>query len=873
MTKVTKLCFGFLCMFGLLAGEISAFLSKPSTIILQNNEYRNVIVAIHDSIPEDKAFIDKLKDILTQTSKILYKATRRRAYFKEIKILVPSTWSDDPLYQAATSETISFADVILTNPIRGKRSLPQTRSYEGCGKQGIHILLTKDFVDEPRVDPYFNNPAKYLVHSFAQFRWGVFQEYPEEGEPLFYMSAYTGRPEAIRCTIMIRGLVQKNDTAQTICYLEQQAQSQGVIASVDPNTGLYDSDCLWRPYPTRQRSTASIMDHQYIQELETFCDDDPANYMTYHNFEAPSKHNRLCGHRSTWNVIKNTDDFSGGKNPSGSLTDSQLTPTFILVKSSTRKRRSVLAVDPAVLAEPTQAEYIKKSLSHYLHERLPSDTQELFILGQKKDRLHLVPARTVDDLNTVFTMDHTSGDLRLDSDTRFSIQDSHVIAITAGTTINGTMNLNSLQENNTSNKVTSISLNKNEPTTNGHGEYYIGTSLGHSLLDRIRHVMMDERSNTLIVSQTQYHLLFGQPTSDVVYIDDTLSNHVTFLIHYEDDLPFIDLKSPSGVIYGIENVVCSIDLDNKVIKFHYDFIEVGTWTITLHQASLQTQKVNVTVLSETGNSYTDPLTFRSSIKFENEAQNTMMLHIDAMQGVHPVIGLNVTAKIELPDHSVKSVKLLDNGAGTDISKDDGVYSRSFIPPNLSGPYHVTFLVSGKFGQVFKKEESFTIDTEIKKHIHRRAINSNIQRHIFGGTIHVNERESKRNQHDDVAPSRIFDLHLLKYIPYRRTLVLSWTAPGDDLDIGEAHSYEVFIGTDIKDVRQFLEYIKAGDYDRSRQIVKQVIPARKEAHKKESLLLHISRATKTYIFSIRAIDKSGNIADTSNVVIFTLAEEK
>ncbi|KAL4226204.1 hypothetical protein ACF0H5_014190 [Mactra antiquata] len=89
----------------------------------------------------------------------------------------------------------------------------------------------------------------------------------------------------------------------------------------------------------------------------------------------------------------------------------------------------------------------------------------------------------------------------------------------------------------------------------------------------------------------------------------------------------------------------------------------------------------------------------------------------------------------------------------------------------------------------------------------------------------------------------------------------------------AHRYEVFIGTDIKDVRQFLEYIKAGDYDRSRQIVKQVIPAKKEAHKKESLLLHILRATKTYIFSIRAIDKSGNTADTSNVVIFTLAEEK
>ena len=97
---------------------------------------------------------------LSQASVLLYKATRKRAYFKEITILVPSTWSDQPSYSVLTSETINQADVIVTDPIRRKRSLPEARSYEGCGKQGVHVLLTKDFLASPDVEPYNNEPGR-----------------------------------------------------------------------------------------------------------------------------------------------------------------------------------------------------------------------------------------------------------------------------------------------------------------------------------------------------------------------------------------------------------------------------------------------------------------------------------------------------------------------------------------------------------------------------------------------------------------------------------------------------------------------------------------------------------------------------------------
>lgn len=101
------------------------------------------------------------QDEMTKASKILHKATKQRAYFEEIKILLPSTWSADNSYRNPTKENLPFADVIITDPIRGKRSLPQTRSYDGCGKQGIHVLLTKEFLTIPREEPFFGNPGRY----------------------------------------------------------------------------------------------------------------------------------------------------------------------------------------------------------------------------------------------------------------------------------------------------------------------------------------------------------------------------------------------------------------------------------------------------------------------------------------------------------------------------------------------------------------------------------------------------------------------------------------------------------------------------------------------------------------------------------------
>lgn len=62
MLKKVKLICGFFVLTGFLHHVTGV--SRPSTMLLENNQYKNVVVAIHDSIPEDAGLIDTLKVLL-----------------------------------------------------------------------------------------------------------------------------------------------------------------------------------------------------------------------------------------------------------------------------------------------------------------------------------------------------------------------------------------------------------------------------------------------------------------------------------------------------------------------------------------------------------------------------------------------------------------------------------------------------------------------------------------------------------------------------------------------------------------------------------------------------------------------------------------
>jgi len=78
-------------------------------------------------------------------------------------------------------------------------------------RQSLLIWILFSFLRPPS--------ARYFLHAFSQFRWGVFQEYAEEGESEFYISFKSAYPEAIRCVYGIKGLIQINNSSPVEpCY-------------------------------------------------------------------------------------------------------------------------------------------------------------------------------------------------------------------------------------------------------------------------------------------------------------------------------------------------------------------------------------------------------------------------------------------------------------------------------------------------------------------------------------------------------------------------------------------------------------------------------------------------------------------------------
>ncbi|PIK49125.1 putative calcium-activated chloride channel regulator 1-like [Apostichopus japonicus] len=124
--------------------------------------------------------------MVRDASSYLYQATKKRAYFKNVTILIPDTWQDKPEYESPKNATFEGADVIIAPrnpryvPDANVPPTPYTKHYEGCGKQAVHIHLTQQFLLEPFSETLYGNRGRAFVHEWAHLRWGLFNEYSDE---------------------------------------------------------------------------------------------------------------------------------------------------------------------------------------------------------------------------------------------------------------------------------------------------------------------------------------------------------------------------------------------------------------------------------------------------------------------------------------------------------------------------------------------------------------------------------------------------------------------------------------------------------------------------------------------------------------------
>ena len=116
--------------------------------------------------------------MFTEGSKYLYEATRKRAYFSKVTILVPKTWTPRPEYQLPGNVTFDYADVIVAPANPRWAPLQYTKQYQGCGEQGVHIHFMDEFLLNPITEFFYGPLGEYTRRISVPLGSLPFYNYP-----------------------------------------------------------------------------------------------------------------------------------------------------------------------------------------------------------------------------------------------------------------------------------------------------------------------------------------------------------------------------------------------------------------------------------------------------------------------------------------------------------------------------------------------------------------------------------------------------------------------------------------------------------------------------------------------------------------------
>lgn len=926
-------------------------ISRPTEIVLENNEYKHILVAINDNVHDSPAILQGIKDAFTKGSAFLYSATHQRAVFRDVTILVPASWGGS--YDPATTQVFNNADVIFSSPlspappppappaaeapdepgdggfldagwiIRQQLQQPagsaMTRAYAGCGHPGVRVILTTDIFDrvtQAKLGP----PEKILVHEWAHFRWGVFDEYAVDGEPHFYFSTTTGKLEGIRCTELQQGIIIKFDATGHFNYCR----------GLDPSTGLYPEGCLFQPYPAGPQTSgvvASIMDRVNVRPIIQFCDDDQSNTSTRHNYDAPSRHNRLCGHRSVWDVISSTADFANSANPSRPGVNTA--PVFNVVQAR-RTRRMVLTLDTsASMVEDQKVTRMKQAVGTFINDGVASDTLvglTTFNVGASVLRAPLMPLNStrdrqalVDQLpDTLLGATDIAAGLAAAAQLLTGPQETsaansspppsrharssqltslshhasggHVVMITDGQDNSGPDILSVLPSLKESGVIVTVVVLGGAPTeeleqlalqTGGRVYCDHNHKSSTAAMDAFFDIMENCQSTFSpfpIQILSEANGLYPHDSSrGTFYIGPDLGRSTTVLVSYDVTVPAINVTSPTGRVYNYIYPEYSLDHRLQIAKILIPGIaESGQWTYEILNSESY-QRVSVLILSSTSSSAEQPVYLSGTLMLANQSSRAAIMHIfaEATRGDKPVTGLEVTALVHLPDGTSQKVALYDNGAGADIVENDGVYSRYFSELTKAGLYTVRLTATGHGDQHGDPgvDEQVPVDPR-NKFVQRSATAGYVVIKHTGNSsrAHASVRSVDGQEIDSEAPVRISDLRVVRTSQENQTVVLSWRASGDDADKDTASRYEVYMAPSAYDLIKGSDLVTNLTQD---DVVQGNLVAPKPFGSREYLMVRIPAAASAgsrFVFAVVAVDEAGNKGSPSNYVTVGLGRK-
>ncbi|XP_071510784.1 calcium-activated chloride channel regulator 1-like [Diadema antillarum] len=879
-------CFLFLCT----AVQGSAVRNQ---ITIRDGGYENLLIAINKDVAEDQTIVDTLIDIFTSGSGYLFTATKRRTYWRNITILIPNTWTPKPEYERARTESFETANVIVDAENPAWEDNPYTLQLGGCGVHGEYIHLTPNFLLDRENSEYIWGPMdKLLLHEWGHLRWGLFDEYhtEDEGSSKFYADS-RGNIEATRCSTKLTG------EALNINTFEQCQR--------DPETGLYEADCFFFPNLNGQTEPASIMYAQFLESVTDYCHSNP-ELPGYHNREAPNKHNNLCSSRSAWDVMLETDDFARENNPPFEE-DIDTTPTFRLVQASTRRVALVLDVSGSMGTNDRLAK-LNQAATQYLRYTIEDGSMmaitkfsysaeiivELTEIYNETNREYLISnLPNVPDGSTCIGCGILAGIQALKGPSREEDPaGGYILLVSDGEENVFPYIINVLDQVVESGVIIDTiafspqadpKLQQLSTLTNGLAFFYPDTANSTALNDAFTATVTSRSGLSTEVLPVQLYsgaltVPGNSPVSDTFVIDSSIGLETVLLFSWLDEPISVEVEDPDGVrINSSDTSQYRVDMAAKIVSVAItDIAKPGEWMFTVDSDSNQAEVVIVTIESKPTSTTEAPITVNAVVgsqTLNHRSTPTMEIYAEVRKGYLPVVNAEVTAVIETPGDATTFLPLYDNGAGADITKNDGIYSAFFLDVDGDGRYSVKVQVSneGSTASIASRSRRSSGGLPLSPDRYTPTPTTYEPAEAFvrtssGGVFEVENYAEPVG--DTLAPSRITDLAVASASYESSSVTLQWTAVGDDYDQGTASYYDLRFSTSFD---ALLDNFTLSDPVTEEQVLSGNLSVIGQSGALESLTISVPTRGESvvYFFAITAGDEDENFGGVSNIVSASL----
>ncbi|XP_030839840.1 calcium-activated chloride channel regulator 1 isoform X2 [Strongylocentrotus purpuratus] len=903
---------------------------SQSSIVLENGGYTDIVVAIDESLKENDALVQAIQRMFIDGSGYLYQATRKRVYFKSITIIIPSTWSTKAEYRSPGRLTFDDADVRIAPPNSLWAPNPYTHQVQGCGKPGSYIHFIEEFLTSSETKDTFGPLGRVLIHEWGHLRWGLFNEYPDPvGDQKdivhYYQSMEDEKWKPVACNqgIYTRALI-KDESNDASDYRgcegnEDDGYEEGCMA-ITSGPGL---------------STGSIMYGLLkFDQIQHFCDNDKSDPDNLHNREAPNKHNRLCNSRSAWEVMREHEDFKDNISPPLDLSDADILPSFTLAQARIRDEcRIVIVIDTSGSMDTSDRILKAISASTAFIDLVNEETWVGIVTFTSSTSIRhgLIQVSSQADRSALrdtlsFSADggtcigcglesglqvlgeHPSGilsgaDILLmtdGEDAGFATHPARQTAIEEGVRIN-TVAIG----DDAYGKLNTVSLE-----TGGLGFSYRDNDGRAELITALTQTAetcsgTDTSKGRVQLSSVGFTLGTRGVTSGHFYIDPSIGSGTQFIVTYthgSDIIPgvILTLTQPNGKTISPGSFEYNEDAQRKVISvFINGRAEIGKWFYEITNTFPGTHSVTFSVYSRPNNEVQDGsvISVKSyisdSVLNQSEDIKALVTYAEVMKGSSPVINATVRATVERPGGVAVTYDLLDNGAGADVTANDGVYTRSFLNYTGEGFYGIgitaendgsALILKGKTGS---QAPAFINITEDGQVVSDGSIGNYTIRlpgdQVFDSLVFEKAAPFTRSSsagstnvpslpqgftpgQDLFPPNRVQDLRVKLTSLNESSVVLTWTAPGDDLDTGTAMSYDIRIS---HSPALLLANFSNATQLEFNQILEGNVSSPKPFGSLEEYVITVPDVTAvttfSYAFALQASDDAGLTSPVSNVV--------